>query len=886
MAAPLLVTQEASHDAKVLIVDKRGIIGDILARSLLGDFSVILVTARPLHSAVPYLHIPFKSKTPRIPDEIFSHIFLLFEGETELISLLPEFSQKAMRSGSPLVLVTSIYTITKEKIATIKKHAPEALLFLYGDVGGAELSSQINHLLLESLIYGSIRLRENGLTLLYPSPLPQMLTGLMGTVFGKKQKGETYFLFHQHPMTTLSFAREIKKQFPDIKLDFTTEKGEKVTSVLPVAGTYVSLPPTSEWIKTLSFPKHMPSQKNVHKKVALSLAPRPKRGIKTTLLVLVLLIILPFSLGISSALAGGLFLKTGVTQLSQASFAKGESNLQIAKQFFRISETVAVPFTMLETIGVGAPARVFRSTLGAGEDISTAGLLFVQAGTAFEAINTGKSAKPETDIAIVTDRIKRGITILQRLKAEEELPSFITTHLATYDSSLRLLAATVDTLPPLLGFPRQTTYLVLFQNNRELRGGGGFIGSYGLIRFEKGKMISFTLHDVYDADGQLKGHVEPPFALRRYLGAAHWYLRDSNYAADFPTNADKAGFFLQKETGEKVDGVLSLDATVLEQILGVTGPLPLPDYNQTLTADNAFSLLETKTQEKFFPGSSQKKSVLRAAYTALEQKLLSDKKLSGKLLPVLSQQLAEKHMLIASYDPAIQKVFATNKLSSAIPSVIGDPSLIEDFMGVNEMNLGQNKANEYVTRTLDHSVKIDEKGVLLAGTSVTLKNESTASSLYGGAYDAYIRFITPLQSQFVSVSFDDVEQTSQPAETNPVIYTRKQFQQPKAVEVEKSEEKGRTLYGIHVLIPAGTQKKITVMYALPGEQNDGAFTYHLELFKQPGTLADPVSVSVNFPNTFMLVRTSPKFVKAETTATYQQPFTEDTVLTGEFARKR
>jgi hypothetical protein len=399
-------------------------------------------------------------------------------------------------------------------------------------------------------------------------------------------------------------------------------------------------------------------------------------------------------------------------------------------------------------------------------------------------------------------------------------------------------------------------------------------------------MESVTLHDVYDADGQLKGHVEPPFALRRYLGAPHWYLRDSNYSIDFPKNAERAQFFLQKETGESVSGVVSVDATALEDLLAVTGPIRLPDYNQSLTAENAFSLLETKTQEKFFPGSSQKKNILSATYTALRQRIFSDKQRSGALLQLLSKEFSEKHIIFTSNDEALAKVLATNHLSSAVPAVLADPALIEDFMGVNEMNLGQNKVNAYITRSLDHSVKIDEKGVLMAGTSVTLKNTSTTQSLYGGDYDVYLRFITPLQSQFLSLAINNIEEQTVPAETNSAVYTGRLFKQSKNTELDKTEEKGRTLYGIHLTVPQGTEKKITLTYALPGEKSDKIFTYRLTEFKQPGTLSDAISVSVTFPNSFVLLQTSPQIVRQETQASYQGLFTEDAIFSAQLGRKK
>ena len=128
----------------------------------------------------------------------------------------------------------------------------------------------------------------------------------------------------------------------------------------------------------------------------------------------------------------------------------------------------------------------------------------------------------------------------------------------TYDK----LTAVNDMLPIVekLFYPAMDkTYLVLFQNNMELRPTGGFIGSYALLNIGNGKMKGFSISDVYTADGQLKGHVDPPDAIRKYLAQPHFFLRDSNYDPDFVVSSEKAIWFLQKELGINVDGVIGIN---------------------------------------------------------------------------------------------------------------------------------------------------------------------------------------------------------------------------------------------------------------------------------------------------------------------------------------
>ena len=62
------------------------------------------------------------------------------------------------------------------------------------------------------------------------------------------------------------------------------------------------------------------------------------------------------------------------------------------------------------------------------------------------------------------------------------------------ESALELVNFTGD----LVGREGKKTYLVLLQNNTELRPGGGFIGNYAVIEFENGKFQNVSVDDIYN----------------------------------------------------------------------------------------------------------------------------------------------------------------------------------------------------------------------------------------------------------------------------------------------------------------------------------------------------------------------------------------------------
>jgi len=113
---------------------------------------------------------------------------------------------------------------------------------------------------------------------------------------------------------------------------------------------------------------------------------------------------------------------------------------------------------------------------------------------------------------------------------------------------------------------------VLFQNNFELRPGGGFIGSFGILKVKGGKVTKFEVHDTGNFDGRIPDTVAPPYPMKETLNIPSWKLRDSNWEPDFETNAKQAIEFYKMGQGEEnFDGVVAITANVLTSFLSGRG---------------------------------------------------------------------------------------------------------------------------------------------------------------------------------------------------------------------------------------------------------------------------------------------------------------------------
>lgn len=408
----------------------------------------------------------------------------------------------------------------------------------------------------------------------------------------------------------------------------------------------------------------------------------------------------------------------------------------------------------------------------------------------------------------------------------------------------------IGVLPRILGFSERRTYLVLFQNNTELRPTGGFIGSYGLINLEGGKLTGFEVYDVYQADGQLKGHVEPPAKLKEYLGEATWYLRDSNWDPDFTVSAPRAQWFLDKEMQVKVDGTIGVTLEVAKNILAAIGEVEVPEYNEKITKDNLFQKAEYYSELGTFPGSTQKKDFLGSLAKAIFEKIRSAQ--AKELVNIggaIFNSLESREMMLYFNDPECQKAVARLGWEGSIKdfSPQSDKTFVfADYLHINEANVGINKANFFVTRKVDHQIKLDEKGKAEEKLLITYDNQSPSESWPAGRYKTYLRLYLPKGVRLTSTLVTDPQ--------NPSLwlpFDMKYF--------NNTEEQGKSVFGYLLEVPIKSKRQIEIKYEHPRTISpvQKINSYLLMVQKQPGAYPSDYTLSFFYPRNLVPVRVIP-----------------------------
>ncbi len=425
---------------------------------------------------------------------------------------------------------------------------------------------------------------------------------------------------------------------------------------------------------------------------------------------------------------------------SKLTEAQGDVD-SIQRDLYEISGAVNVVGAPLSS--VSASMRDYRLLMRMGYDLAAAGdeglqvaqtLLTPVAGGALSA-DAGTPGITMADItnarAVLADAQSRVLDAVAAYNALDQgaLPAQLRPG-SKYGQLLALLPlapnalvemnSLLDAAPALLGVGAPADYLVLAMDRTELRAGGGFMGNYGLLELDGGKQSTahpLSLEDTYNLDTQYfrlnNPYINDPANARSagpkppdyywwwpYQQLAtcqfNWGLRDSNLSPDFPTNARTAIGIVESAQGvpdnRPIQGVVAFTPVLIADLMTVTGPIDLPDFNAHVTPDNLETTIHEYQLGGKTPAGVDRKEFTHELSAALLAKLKTMPKSQLKdVLNIVEQALKNKDLQIYLSDPHAELVLQQLGLASQVSTGEGDGFFVVDT------NDGGNKANLYVT---------------------------------------------------------------------------------------------------------------------------------------------------------------------------------------------
>lgn len=845
------------NSAQILIIDRLGLIGDPLTHKLSREFLVTLVSKW--------------RKFPTIFDSKYSHIIVI-DDDGGSLDFLPKIIDKAREINSDFIFAQELSAKSEYISDKVLNLYSSSKVVFYGDIFGNKLilrekfKSTVNKFLYQAQKFGKIQIIGDGLTRAYPVNIADVVDGLIDIVFGIHKTHSLFYIFPKPAVSELALAHMIQKANPEVGIDFIRHNSKSENFSYPVRGKYLldDKYPLAKKIRSISFgitPKIEEDKKSEERSEKIKSFP----FFIIWILIFLVLFPLAFTLFFSSLGLNTLYLAK--KEIDRGGFGNAKSALHLSQTFFIAGKKSSdILYLQAKVIGRENNMKRLVADIDLGHKLSGAVLQIFNSGDYFSKVFNGQSKNPMEDFAAGQSNLKNGIIALERVGAEEKLPQPFLKDLERVDPLIKLVSNISDVMPDIFGLEGERIYLMLFQNNMELRPGGGFIGSYGILKLNMGKITDFMIHDIYDADNQLKGHVEPPYGIRRHIPSVHWYMRDSNFNVDFVRSASSSSNFLDVETGQKATGVIGVDLGFIENILSAIGSVQIADYKETVIDSNLYELVQKHSEKDF----------LISLYKEIQIKI-SDGNISyPELLEAVSKSISQKHLLFA-FNNDLQNIFTVNGWSSSLWDERKDrEESVNDFLGISEANLGGNIVNYFISRNLSQEVTVGDNGDISSELVISYKNASSTNS--GENYKNYLRIILPKDTAVSEISINDVDQVLVDAITDPRIYEAKNFKPPIGLEIEKVNQDNKTIFGFIINAPSGKTLKVKVKYNLsrkaPLDLN--AFSYNLRLFKQPGIESMPYSFALTYPNKFNVI---------EGKTTYSEKITKDKDLTIDFSKK-
>ncbi len=451
------------------------------------------------------------------------------------------------------------------------------------------------------------------------------------------------------------------------------------------------------------------------------------------------------------------------------------------------------------------------------------------------AVLTLDKLVPQVDaIAVDIDAAKKEIEQIDPSKYPGKYGEKVAYYQEQFDSVASLFVNAkpfIKKVPNLLGAHGERTYIVVFQNDKELRPTGGFLTAYAIFKMKNGKMSAQRSEDIYNLDASISNHPKAPAPILAYhKGVYQLNIRDSNLSPDY-VESMKEFEKLYAKSSQKVayDGIIAVDTKVLVDMLRVLGDTQAGGINFSAKQDDRcdcpqviYELLNDIDRPVNYI-KNDRKGILGQLLYAIMQKALgsSPSQYWGQLTQDGITNLEEKHILMYLKDEQEQKAVEAINFAGRMQQVTGD------FLHINDTNFAGAKSNLYVKHDVTSDTKIDSNGTVQRTITIRYKNPYRASDCNlergGLCLNAplrnWLRLYVPEGSKLIS--FKGSQKKTQ-----------------------TYDELGKTVFeGFMTVNPMGSAL-VTVTYELPfkvAKQKD----YTLYIQKQPGTVGHAYTVTVN-----------------------------------------
>ncbi len=367
------------------------------------------------------------------------------------------------------------------------------------------------------------------------------------------------------------------------------------------------------------------------------------------------------------------------------------------------------------------------------------------------------------------------------------------------------------------GFFGDKTYLLILQDNAEIRSTGGLMSVMGLVTMHNGNIASLQYY--YRESPELRALVklDGPDSFTQFFNVNYTMLYDSNVQYNFASFAPKMQSDFYNVTGHKVDGVIAVDFTAVEAVMAITGPVTVS--GEVITSRNVADRLHF---DSGVVGNAT--TGILSTLTFDLARLVLDSSVPQKLGLYTTLQTLENEGHVLIYP---SQGFWFRNAGGSATSESAPPGA--DSVSVVDSNLGSQKADFGVNRTIDYHVQLFSDNSAISTLTLSYTNGCWWD------YDVFSTALVPPGAELVAV------QNITHAFTGP----------------EVTNGDGFAALSSSLNVSANTTGSVTYTYIQPNVVSASGITHHYDLYiqKQAGLTSYVLNVSVQLPAGATMIHT-------------------------------
>ena len=390
-------------------------------------------------------------------------------------------------------------------------------------------------------------------------------------------------------------------------------------------------------------------------------------------------------------------------------------------------------------------------------------------------------------------------------------------------------------LPDVLGLTERRRYLILLQDNGEIRSTGGWISNYAVVAIEDGQIVELFVDDIYNAQAVLKlrsNAYKTPTSMLRALKGNSFSFPLVNWSPNLESVLlSSEQFIYDLGKGDSLDGIITVDTIFIQRLLDKWGGIEVPGESMLITSENLYSnILENPSGQ--LPSDPRESIFLTDFFNSVITKVFSSKLTDNEeLLETIKESIDEKHILLTFKNSLAKAYIDDNGWITNLDVKFQSAPINIDW------NWGNNKANLYIKKNHILNISIKDEDTIDYTYQIAIQNDSTKDEYPQGEYINYIRIFLPYNA--------DVNAIRGLANNEYDIY----------------EENGYKVVAGWFNIPVKETSTLELKYRIKKNPEDTTFfirktdthyEMNLDIFKQPGSRKDAFNLSLSYPEEWVV----------------------------------